>query len=567
MAEGIGLGLGVVAAVIQTYGAITTAYDVYLDVKEFPSQYQVLRMGLLIERYRLELWANHVLSKEEQDRVKLSRDYWPLWKLFESIFTQILEAFQQGNQTMEDYGQHTGLPKNNGFSDGELLQNMALAAKSPPKHTLERVSRTVKFVLRDKRRIEQLIKKLSFWNDSLDKMTSRLEQESSRRNLRTKLSTNDTTQLRYLETAATIFKHPDIQRMASARNVIEQSVQNEKSDSETSEAAIHSDEKSSYRLEMDKLQFHGIPYQTDQVRAMARYGSESVIVDWRCCQDDSWRTNNPVAFQQRTANLTKILNSDLRPLSVSILHCVGYLNENSNVTGYAFRLPPDASPGQKPITLHQLLMHVKSGSQIPDLGERFELAKALVSTVFEIHNIGWMHKNIQPKNILFWAKPGTIDQPNVSKPYLMGFDISRPDEPGEMSEKPPIRPEDDLYRHPDYKGENAKSFRPSFDMYSLGVILFEIGLWRNVGAQRPRSPRPESDSRDPDFIEKNVMNGPVDDLRRFTGARYRDAVMSCLSRDFDSIWEQNGLSRQARLKAYLGQVQRKIVDAIARCSA
>lgn len=113
---GVGTGLGVVSAVIQTYTAITAAYDVYLDVKEFPSAYQELRMGLLIERYKLELWANHVLSEEEQERVKISRTYWPLWKLFESIFTQILEAFQEGNQTMEDYGQHTGLPKNDGLS-------------------------------------------------------------------------------------------------------------------------------------------------------------------------------------------------------------------------------------------------------------------------------------------------------------------------------------------------------------------------------------------------------------------------------------------------------------------
>ena len=116
MADAIGLGLGVVSAVIQTYSAITAAYDVFLDVKEFPSAYQELRMGLLIERYKLELWANHVLSQAEQERVKVSRSYWPLWNLFKSIFSQILEAFQEGNQTMEDYGQYTGLPRNDGLS-------------------------------------------------------------------------------------------------------------------------------------------------------------------------------------------------------------------------------------------------------------------------------------------------------------------------------------------------------------------------------------------------------------------------------------------------------------------
>jgi len=182
--------------------------------------------------------------------------------------------------------------------------------------------------------------------------------------------------------------------------------------------------------------------------------------------------------------LTKILNTDPRPLGISILHCVGYLDRNINVTGYAFRLPRDAEPGKTPVTLHQVLTRSKSAKDIPDLGECFDLAKALVSTLFEIHNIGWMHKNIQPKNVIFWPKPNTRDEPDLRKPYLMGFDISRPYQPGEVSEKPLSRPEDDVYRHPKYKGSHSRSFRPSFDMYSLGVILYEIGLWRNVAQQK-----------------------------------------------------------------------------------
>ena len=114
-----------------------------------------------------------------------------------------------------------------------------------------------------------------------------------------------------------------------------------------------------------------------------------------------------------------------------------------------------------------------------DLGERFELVKTLVTTVFNIHNIGWVHKNIQSKNILFWPKQGR-DELDLSRPYLMGFDISRPNQPGEVSEKPMSYFEDDLYRHPQYKGMFARSFQPSFDLYSLGIILYEVGMWRNI---------------------------------------------------------------------------------------
>jgi len=593
MAEGgIGLSLGVVSAVIQTYSAVTTAYDTYLGIKEFPSAYQELRVGLLIERYKLELWANQALSEEEQERAKLSQKYWPLWELLDSIFNQMLEAFRRGDQTMETYLQHTRLRRTVTFSgnvqilgfwacksnntnivaDGDLSENVSLAVKSHQKHPVVGFSQKVKFVLRDKKKMEQLITKLGFWNDSLDKMTSRLDQESSRRRLRSRLSTSDITQLQHLEAAASIFAHPDIQRMANIRTVIEQGTQSEMHEVPQSiaNASPNSflDSTSKYQIDQSQLHFHEMPYQTDQVRVMATYRQDSVIVDWRYCQEDTWRTKNPAAFRLRTANLTKILNSDLRPLNLSILHCVGYLDQNSDITGYAFRLPPDALPGQKPVTLYQLLTRVKSGNDIPDLGERFELAKALVSTLFEIHNIGWMHKNIQPKNILFWPKRDVNGDFNLSKPYLMGFDISRPDQPGEFSEKPPNRPEDDIYRHPDYRGEKKSFFQPSFDLYSLGIILYEIGMWRNVASQpKHRNSRTSSDPKDPQYIEKTVMSGPVLELKRYTGIRYRDAVVACLSRELDAVWEKQGVDRQNQLNTYLEQVQNKIVDAIAHCSA
>ena len=452
---------------------------------------------------------------------------------------------------------------------------MSISTKSPSKYTLLELPKTLKFVLREKKRLQQLIQQLSYWNDSLDKMTSRLDQESARRRLRAHFSTSDTSELRDLEAAATFLKHQDIQRMARARTVIEQGDISEPLDRLQSQSPerLPSTPPPEYRLEMNDLKWRDIPYKTDQPRAMATLEGEPIIVDWRSCHDDSWRRKNPTAFRQRTANLTKILNTDLKPLNLSILHCVGYLDKNSNVTGYAFRLPPGAEISQNPRTLHHLLGNVRKADDIPDLGERFELAKALVSTLFEIHNMGWLHKNIQPKNILFWPRKGTNDQFDISKPYLMGFDIARPNLPGEFSEKPPFRPEDDLYRHPNYKGPKPHSFQPSFDMYSLGVVLYEIGVWRRVtvasqtaSRESGRPPIPTYNS-DPQYIDTLVRSGSVSEIKRFTGARYRDAVMACLKRDFDVIWEEQAGDRGKQLQTYLDQVQKRIVDTIAHCSA
>ena len=270
------------------------------------------------------------------------------------------------------------------------------------------------------------------------------------------------------------------------------------------------------------------------------------------------------------------MNSDLKPLSLSILHCVGYLDQSHNVTGYAFRLPSGAQPGQKPFTLYNLLKRVERPNQqkdIPDLGERFELAKALVTTVFNIHNIGWVHKNIQPKNILFWPKSDAGDEPDLSKPYLMGFDISRPNQPGEVSEKPLSHFEDDLYRHPHYKGMYARSFQPSFDIYSLGVILYEIGLWRNIAYQgssksnNSRRPPLPTHNSDPHLVEKMVEQGTIMAMKQYSGMRYRDAVRSCLSRDFDNLWDREAGDQQRQLQAFLEHFQNMVVDKLAVCNA
>ena len=475
---------------------------------------------------------------------------------------------------------------------------MQISVKQPPRRSVLGLARTIKFVLRDKKKMETLVKELCYWNDSLDKMTSRLEQESMRRRLRVRFSTGNVDDLQQLQAAAALLQHQDLEKMASARTVIERGYSTETPSQPPDSpivpsGAITPNTESDFRLEMNQLDWHGLPFMTDQSRAMATYKGEGIIVDWRLCRDDTWRRQNPKAFRQRTENLTRVLNSDLKALDVAVLHCIGYLDQSSTVTGYAFRVPPEANPRQKPITLHQLLTNVTKTSDVPDLGDRFELAKVLVTTVFEILNIGWLHKNIrkssiqrilrkdmplttlEPKNVLFWPKKGTKDRWDLSKPYLVGFDISRPNQPGEMSEKPLSDPDDDIYRHPDYRTHNSRSFLPSFDMYSLGIILFEIGMWRTVGYQGTRrtvnSSRPslETHKSDPNFIEKVVMDGPVMDLKRHMGARYRDAVLACLSQEFDAIWDQERVfeSVEARLQSFQTEVQSRVVDAIAVCCA
>ena len=452
-----------------------------------------------------------------------------------------------------------------------MINRISLSTRSASKRSFSTIARKFKFVIRDKNGMEQTIRQLSTWNDKLHSLLPPLLLASSRRQLRTQLSTDDTTELHLISEAAQSLEHWDIVSMARARTVIESGQREELKYAHVSRTAsrrVADNEPRKRQLEMAQVDFSGKnPFPTDLVRPTALYKGEKVIVDWRCCQDESWRKENPEAFRQRTEDLTRILNSDLRPLDLAVLHCVGYFDQSTTVTGYAFLPPPGASPDDEHINLQEVFKNKQIANKIPDLGDRYELAKALVSTIFEIHNLGWMHKNIQPINILFWPEPGTIAEPNLRKPYLVGFDIARPNQPGEITEKPPFRPQDDVYRHPNYKNRDARSFQPSFDVYSLGVLLWEIGRWRKFIRPQNRRPGVPEPPADPHLVEDSIARGEVVELKRLCGARYQKVVAACLSKNFDTFWTDATVDREEKLRAYLDRFQHEVVEALATCNA
>ena len=117
--DGVSLGLGIVSAVLQTYTAVTSAYDVYLSVREFPSTYRELRTAFMVERYRLEQWGEQMLSGVQQQRVEQSQHNLAVWKLFQAVFDAMWAAFQESNKTLEDYGHIVGVPRSKDMS-GQL---------------------------------------------------------------------------------------------------------------------------------------------------------------------------------------------------------------------------------------------------------------------------------------------------------------------------------------------------------------------------------------------------------------------------------------------------------------
>ena len=401
-------------------------------------------------------------------------------------------------------------------------------------------------------------------------------------------------QLHLLREAALVLGHKDLEQVASSKWLLRHALQDEELSSslETlrldAPAGSHTEESDTARnwyLAFNQLHYNDNTIMANETRVLGTYWhdngeKESVLVDWSRCRDDSWRRHNQAAFHVRASNLVRILNRDLLPKGFRVLRCIGYLEAASNVTGYLFQPPLEAVSESEPVSLYKILNDTRGGADIPDLGDRFELAKALVSTLFEFHNIGWLHKNLQPKNILFWHNRRNNGRINIREPYIVGFGLSRPDRPDEVSEKPLTTVGDDLYRHPAYKEPEPGPFKPSYDFFSLGVILFEIALWRlvttsqssrsNPAQSLPSQPllaargKQTSNVPHPDFIRDTVIN-KAKDLGRFTGAKYRDAVLACIQGDFDEVW--NLACEDERTLKLQQAIQPKVVDAIEFCHA
>ena len=99
-----------------------------------------------------------------------------------------------------------------------------------------------------------------------------------------------------------------------------------------------------------------------------------------------------------------------------------------------------------------------------------------------------MHKNIRPETILSFGKREDDALPHTA--FLIGYQVVR-DAYGRTRPVADLKPEANIYRHPQRLGNEVEYFVMQHDIYSLGVCLLEIGLWESYvaydadGAARP----------------------------------------------------------------------------------
>ena len=208
----------------------------------------------------------------------------------------------------------------------------------------------------------------------------------------------------------------------------------------------------------------------------------------------------------------------------------------------------DVGPSPTPHSLLSFLQHGADtdSSNMPSLEDRFRLAFNLASAVLHLHAKGLTHRRINSNNVLFFADDSLSKSPEskpwkigaIRHPYITSFDQCD-DDTLSAHQEPLIS---GIYRHPRNERGQRTTYKSTYDIYSLGLILLEIGLWMPIHKfWKTKYARSDFKSR--------LQSIYVKKLAAKCGSSYMRVVDYCL-RAADGDPRNRSHARQESQKAY-----------------
>lgn len=172
---------------------------------------------------------------------------------------------------------------------------------------------------------------------------------------------------------------------------------------------------------------------------------------------------------------------------------IGFFEDSlQSRVGFVYELPQQVradlpNSAMKPASLCELLRSVSKQQNyvIPDLEHRFKTALELVSGTKFLLNMGFPHRGINSASAYFFPQASTARGGSTTP--ALNFDIRQPMFSGvdffsEFNiDTLPESVHQNIYRHPDdprVRGPTStQTYESWLDVYSLGLVLLEIGLW------------------------------------------------------------------------------------------
>lgn len=234
------------------------------------------------------------------------------------------------------------------------------------------------------------------------------------------------------------------------------------------------------------------------------------------------------------------------------LECLGFIDQPIEERSvFLYKLPPsNGGVGESLTTLHAFINAVdgnKRPLQKPSLNDRFSMAYTLALSLSNVHASCWVHKNIWSRGILlFLETPSGANATEIHdhrlKPksgnrivsYLSDWGYARSEQQG-TDMRSDFEVEPNLYRHPRRQGRPTQQFSRVHDIYALGVVLLEIGLWATLSRVMESKIREAENSGrlpKPKMILDELVARAALHLPKEMGLGYTQAVLSCLRGDF-----------------------------------
>ncbi|CZR61444.1 uncharacterized protein PAC_11340 [Phialocephala subalpina] len=264
-------------------------------------------------------------------------------------------------------------------------------------------------------------------------------------------------------------------------------------------------------------------------------------------------------FEKLFAALSQSYISTGRIL-VGLLGLIGYFEEPEHSRFcLLYALPTHfgpidiESPRMPSITILSDLLY--SQNYEPSLEVKYRLAYNVASAVFDLHAKGVVHGNVVASNILFIEhQPQNrldLSQVNMRQSYLTSCDLFSDNATDSSDTSPdPLS----LYRHSldprTTRYTRLTSESKSLDLYSLAMLLLEIGLWTSLHDIFPMA----------SAIPENPV-GVLKQLAARCGSLYVKAVQACWNAPNDE------LSQRARPDVMHQKVFFKVSKALDTCCA
>lgn len=265
----------------------------------------------------------------------------------------------------------------------------------------------------------------------------------------------------------------------------------------------------------------------------AKESHVSVLVEFMPMMAESQIDSRNVRLEKLQNSLNQLLQNN-QMAHLGLLRFLGYCVDEPNAR-YAFlyqmpvhyfpflQNPSDLLKELKPVPLVALLPPADDSRErrMPNLETRFRLAYDLLMSALHLRSQNVVHGNINSSNVIFF--PGRTDanddesglSPDLRRPYLttpVRFSCDGPT-PEPLSTA--------MYRHPEDKRNVDDDASWAYDLYSLGLVLLEIGLWAPIG-------RLWKMKYDRSWFKQRVEELYVKKLGPKCGSAYLQAVQLCL---------------------------------------